>query len=248
MTLNFRLLRAGEIDCRIGSINNNGLSLLLYKDARCDMTLLDETVGPMNWERKHSRDNANCTVSIYDSERGEWVSKEDVGTESYTEAAKGLASDSFKRACVNWGIGRELYTAPFIWVRAGMYQTGTPKNGNPTCKDRFKVAEIQYNDNRGISKLVIQNCRSGEDVYRYEDGRTYSPRPEPEQKPKQVPKPERQAENSPQWICAACGNAIKPVNNNGEIITPKEIADRTIKKYGKPVCMPCAYKINGNTR
>ena len=116
MSRKFRLLRADEIDCRVAQIKENGLSLLLYKDARCDMNILDETVGEMNWQREHSRENANCNVGIWDTEKLMWIWKEDTGTESNTEAEKGLASDSFKRACVNWGIGRELYTSPFIWV------------------------------------------------------------------------------------------------------------------------------------
>ena len=103
MKLEFRTLRADEIDVRVGSVGNGNATLLLYKDARCDMNILDETVGPMNWERKHLRGNANCIVSIYDEDKKVWVSKEDTGTESNTEAEKGLASDSFKRACFNWG-------------------------------------------------------------------------------------------------------------------------------------------------
>ena len=103
MKLEFRTLRADEIDVRVGSIGNGNATLLLDKDARCDMNILDETVGPMNWERKHLRENANCIVSIYDEDKKVWVSKEDTGTESNTEAEKGLASDSFKRACFNWG-------------------------------------------------------------------------------------------------------------------------------------------------
>ena len=130
--MKFRKLRADEVDCRISTISDKGLSLLLYKDARCDMNILDETVGPMNWQRSHSRDNANCTVSIYDTEKQIWVSKEDTGTESYTEKEKGLASDSFKRACFNWGIGRELYTAPFIWIGADKCKL-VNRNGKFTC-------------------------------------------------------------------------------------------------------------------
>lgn len=102
----FRVLRADEIDCRISQIAKDGkwLDLLLYKDARCDMNILDETVGPFNWEREHFRENANCTVRIWDATKEQWISKEDTGTESNTEAQKGLASDSFKRACFNWGM------------------------------------------------------------------------------------------------------------------------------------------------
>lgn len=93
-----RTLTAREIECRVAQIKRNGLQLLLYKDARCDMAILDETFGPMNWMRHHTRDNANCIISVYDSEKGQWIDKEDVGTESNTEAVKGLASDSLGNA------------------------------------------------------------------------------------------------------------------------------------------------------
>lgn len=150
----FRLLRADEIDCRVAQISDRGLSLLLYKDARCDMNILDETVGAMNWQRKHSRENANCNVGIWDDINQCWVWKEDTGTESYTEAEKGLASDSFKRACVNWGIGRELYTAPFIWVNSA--DCNIKKDGNKfKCNDKFYVSEILYNDRDEITALKI---------------------------------------------------------------------------------------------
>lgn len=102
--MEFRKLRADEVTCRVSQVKPNGVVLLLYKDARVDMNVLDETVGPMNWQKAYSRDNANCTVSIWDDEKKQWISKEDTGTESRTEAEKGLASDAFKRACFNWGI------------------------------------------------------------------------------------------------------------------------------------------------
>jgi len=94
--MKFRKLKADEIDCRVSTINEKGLSLLLFKDARVDMNLLDETVGPMNWQRCHHMigDRLYCTVSIWDGKEGIWVSKQDVGTESYTEKEKGQASDS----------------------------------------------------------------------------------------------------------------------------------------------------------
>ena len=158
--LKFRTLKANEIECRIGQIKDNGLSLLLYKDARCDMNILDETVGAMNWERRHTRDNANCTVSIWDEYKSCWISKEDTGTESNTEAEKGLASDSFKRACVNWGIGRELYTAPFIWVKAEDCNIQGKK-----CYDKFFVEQIIYDDHRTIVALSIKNANNGKRVF-----------------------------------------------------------------------------------
>ena len=116
-----RLLKADEIECRIATINEKGLSLLLYKDARVDQKILDETFGIFGWKRSHQCIDGNlyCTVEIFDKDSGEWISKQDVGTMSYSEKEKGQASDSFKRACFNWGIGRELYTAPFIWIPAG---------------------------------------------------------------------------------------------------------------------------------
>lgn len=159
----FRVLRADEIDCRVNTVKppkdgkQGYITLLLYKDARCDMTILDETVGPMFWQREHSRDNANCKVSLYSKELGQWVSKEDVGTPSNTEAQKGLASDSFKRACTNWGIGRELYTAPDIYIF-----------GNPDALkyDRYLVTEIGYlEETRVINKLVIVSKKTGKVVF-----------------------------------------------------------------------------------
>lgn len=157
--MKFRDLRADEIECRVQQVKPNGLVLLLYKDARCDMSILDETVMPENWMRHHSRENANCIVSIWDADKKQWIEKEDTGTESNTEAAKGLASDSFKRACVNWGIGRELYTAPFIWVKAADCNIVNGK-----CYDKFAVEKIKI-DNKRITGLAIRNETNGKRVF-----------------------------------------------------------------------------------
>ena len=166
MNMEFRTLKANEIDCRINTINEKGLTLLLYKDARVDQNILDETVGNTNWQRKHTRDNANCIVSIWDGQKGQWIEKEDTGTESFSEAEKGLASDSFKRACFNWGIGRELYTSPFIWISKDQAQI-IEKGDKFTCYDKFKVESIEYNSNREITKLSIINDRTGVVVFTY---------------------------------------------------------------------------------
>lgn len=152
----FRLLKADEISCRVNQINDKGLTLLLYKDARVDMDILDETVGCMNWKKEYTRDNRNCIVSIWDENKHEWISKEDTGTESNNEAEKGLASDSFKRACVNWGIGRCLYTAPFIYIPASKVEI-TPKGNKFTTYDKFHVEAIKYDKNRNIIALSIKN-------------------------------------------------------------------------------------------
>ena len=84
----FRDLKAEEIDVRVAQVKQSGLSLLLYKDARVDQDILDETIGAMNWQRKHTRDNANCIVSLWDENKKQWVEKEDTGTESNTEKEK----------------------------------------------------------------------------------------------------------------------------------------------------------------
>ena len=151
--MEFRKLKPSEIDCRVGSVSKNGsgYSLLLYKDARVDMSILDETFGWDGWQREHEFKDGKlyCKVKIWSDRLSEWIVKEDVGTESYTEKEKGQASDSFKRACVNVGIGRELYTAPFIWI-----QGGDPK------KDKWEVQEITYNEVGEIKNLKLVEQKS----------------------------------------------------------------------------------------
>lgn len=157
-----RLLKASEIECRAGVISNKGLSLLLYKDARADQRILDETFGIFGWKRSHQSINGDlyCTVEIFDKETGMWVSKQDAGAagRSEKEREKSLASDSFKRACFNWGIGRELYTAPFIWIPAERTEI-QERGGKFCCNDRFSVATIAYNDERVISSLSVTNSK-----------------------------------------------------------------------------------------
>lgn len=168
MEVKFRPLKANEIEVRISQIASNWATLLLYKDARVDMDMLDETVGQLNWKREHLRENANCVVSIYDADKKEWVSKEDTGTESYTEKEKGLASDSFKRACVNWGIGRELYTSPSIFIlpRKDMVKKGKDSEfyendkGKYETKTRFHVELIEYDENKNITSLIIRDDKN----------------------------------------------------------------------------------------
>lgn len=164
----FRTLKADEIDCRVSTVSEKGCSLLLYKDARVDMNILDETFGVMGWQREHQMigDRLYCTVKIKDTDTGEWISKQDVGTESYTEKEKGQASDSFKRACFNIGIGRELYTAPFIWIGSDKCQITRNAQGKPTTYDRFEVSDIVIKDKK-ITGLAIINSKTRNIVYTY---------------------------------------------------------------------------------
>lgn len=223
----FRELRADEIDCRISQVkkDGSGLSLLLYKDARCDQNILDETVGPMNWKREHTRDNRNCIVSIWDAEKAQWIGKEDTGTESNTEREKGLASDSFKRACFNWGIGRELYTAPFIWITPGNYNVA--KDGK--VYDRFTVHGIGYT-NGVITGLEIKNQKLGRVVFKY--GKITQEAPEKPEKPDDEPEaPAGQAEPlKPFTPPANTGNGVAVVTTSATVPPvpeekPKEPSD-----------------------
>lgn len=163
--MKFRTLKASEIDCRIQSIGQNktgavGATILLYKDARVDMNILDETVGAMNWQRGHSVIDGNlyCTISIWDEEKGQWIAKSDVGTESNTEKEKGQASDSFKRAGFNWGIGRELYSAPFVYIQLDKSEY-KERNGKLTSNAKFKVKDIGYDESRNIVRLVVVDSK-----------------------------------------------------------------------------------------
>lgn len=160
-----RLLRVDEIECRVATVNEKGVSILLYKDARVDQKILDETFGPFGWQRSHQciEGNLYCTVTVYDKDSQTWVSKQDVGTTGFAEKEKSQASDSFKRACFNWGIGRELYTAPFIWVPADKISI-QQKGDKYYCNSYFAVSSIGYNSVREITALQIVDGK-GSTVY-----------------------------------------------------------------------------------
>ena len=158
----FRKLKANEIEVRIAQVNKGGVNLLLYKDARVDQNILDETFGIFGWKRSHQLigDRLYCTVEVRNNDTGEWISKQDVGTESYTEKEKGQASDSFKRACFNLGIGRELYSAPEIFYpksKLAAYED----DAKPKCYDKFRVKSISYADDGTIAKVTIDCMNYG---------------------------------------------------------------------------------------
>lgn len=154
----FRALTAGEVECRVGNCTENGVSVLLYKTARTDYAVLDETFGPFGWCCSYETVNGNlfCSISCRDATRGgEWVTKSNCGTESNQEAEKGEASDAFKRAGFTWGIGRELYTAPFIWVPAAkLTKLRKNQNGRWQCLDKFEVTHMEVSEGR-ITALAI---------------------------------------------------------------------------------------------
>lgn len=160
--IKIRNLKADEIECRIGTITDRGITLLLYKNARVDQAILDETFGIFGWQRPSYRDwwFSVFSVSVWDEEHQDWIMKQDVGSESDYEKEKGAASDSFKRACVNLGIGRELYTAPLIWVSADRIQI-QEKDHRKIVKDRFSVKSINISEDKVITALTIENQRAG---------------------------------------------------------------------------------------
>ncbi len=165
----FRTLRADEIEARVQMCREKGVSLLLYKDARCDMNILDEVATEFGWQRQHKELKGNIYCGVGLCFEGTWIWKWDCGAESNTEKEKGEASDSFKRACVNWGIGRELYTAPFIWIDAkNLKKLEQDDRGNWKCKDNFVVRDIDYYDG-AIDYLIIEDTATRSLVYQLGD-------------------------------------------------------------------------------
>jgi len=174
-------LPISSIDFRVQSINNGGYATILaYKDARVDMQRLDDVVGALNWKREHTRENKNCIVSIWDESKSQWVSKEDTGTESNTEAEKGLASDSFKRACFNWGIGRELYDYPVISVKLFDNEYVKPEKGSrdkPKATWDFKLKEWKWYSEFTNGKLSCLAAKDEQGKVRFKYGE-YKPKGE----------------------------------------------------------------------
>lgn len=246
----FRLLNADEIECRIAQIKENGLSLLLYKTARTDANLLDETIGVENWKNDFKVVDGVLYggIGIYSEKQGEWVWKWDAGTESNTEAEKGRASDAFKRAGFKWGIGRELYTAPFIWISSDKYNL---KNGK--CYDKFVVKEIGYNEKGEINNLIILNETTGNVVFPKNSsvvGNVSKDTPKP-QKAQEKPKEQKTEDlvmhdkktNSYFARCADCGGIITDLKKkDGSVFTVQDYVAASVKLYGRPVCNACRKK------
>ena len=244
---NFRLLKADEIECRISTISEKGLSLLLYKTARTDYALLDETVGIYNWQNDYKVIDGKmyCGIGIRCAggmkidpnaiyNYPEWVWKWNCGVESNTEAEKGQASDAMKRAGFCWGIGTELYSAPFIWIPADKCEIRKGQNGKFVCYDRFYVREINYTEDEVINSLTI--VKKNEVVYTFglasnpATQRTHDTVTAParvEYPAKQTaPTSEPDGEFYP--TCADCGKTITV-----------KVHDYSAKKFGTPLCMEC---------
>lgn len=175
--MKFRDLTADDIEVRVQSVKQNGLILLLYKTARTDMSILDETVGAENWQDKfyEVKGIMFCSIGINANYKNaelpdRWIWKSDAGTESNQDAEKGTASDARKRAGFAWGIGRCLYTSPFVWVKADKFNikdTGKKdKYGNPiyACNDRFAVEKIAIENKKIVGLSIINNSIKADNI------------------------------------------------------------------------------------
>ena len=230
----FRLLRADEIECRVARCSDKGVSILLYKTARTDADLLDETVGPENWENDFKLVDGVLYggIGILYGNRIVW--KWDAGTESNTEAEKGRASDAFKRAGFKHGIGRELYSAPFVWVGADKCNIKQGKNGKPQCEDNFEVSEIAYDAQERICKLRIS--LKGKEVYCM--GKANTAPPAAPEKPAESPKPAESVR------CENCGDTILSyLDDNGKTVSVGKHIAGSMNKFGKKLCINCIRKM-----
>lgn len=162
----FRDLTAADIEVRVQSVKQNGLILLLYKNARTDMSILDETVGAENWQDKfyEVKGIMFCSIGINSNYKhpelpDRWIWKSDAGTESNQDAEKGNASDARKRAGFAWGIGRELYTSPLIWVKSDKCNIQNNK-----CYDRFAVEKIAIENKKIVGLSIINNSIKADNI------------------------------------------------------------------------------------
>lgn len=254
----FRLLNADEIECRISEIDKEGrvLRLLLYKTARTDAALLDETCGYMGWCNDYREINGKmyCGIAIRDKDSGEWIWKWNVGTESNAEAEKGQASDALKRAGFVWGVGTELYSAPTIKIfsdRCNIKQYG----GKWRCYDNFSVAEISYNDREEISGLSI---RCNRDIcFTYGDVKDKLPSAKTQSQSRQkpsgnspsqsqpsgapAPKPgyRRPPESDVPVLCSKCGAQFMDYFDGTSLLKAASLAERSKSKNGVVLCAKC---------
>ncbi len=230
------LLTPADVELRVAQIQQTTygtyVTLLCYKDARCDMNILDEVFGKTNWKRTHEVLNGNlfCILSIWDEEKQQWVPKEDVGTESNTEATKGQASDSFKRASVNVGIGRELYDAPEIRFKLNEDEVYLGSNNKPKTYARFHVGTMNYDRNlQRYTEFTVLD-ETGTVRYDINKGKTVS-----HQSSGTVPpyESQRNTANGQTTYCSEC---------NGLIKSPK-VAEYSMKNYGRVLCYNCQKKL-----
>lgn len=153
-----RKLKADEIECRIAQCFDGKCTALLYKTARVDRAILDETFGN-HWQNDFKVIDGKMYggIGVFDHDLKEWIWRWDCGTESNTEKEKGEASDCFKRAGFKWGIGIELYSAPQIWLNIQTKKNDKGKFEPVNKYDKYDVKEVGYDSQGNINKLIIIN-------------------------------------------------------------------------------------------
>ena len=230
----FRKLTANDVEARVQSADEHGFVLLIYKNARVDQNILDETFTPFGWQNKYEEVKGNMYCSIGIKHDNEWIWKSNCGTESYTEKEKGEASDAFKRAGFNWGIGRELYTAPKTKIKGHTIE----RNGKYVPEYyTFDVVRLEVSDElpRRITALTIigKSMQGGyhEDcVFEWSD--------------KQYGIPEKVG-----IVCQGCGGLVVDTKKrNGEIWTASEMERYSQRRYGKVLCADCMKKAENEVK
>ena len=243
------LLGKDDIEVRIGEVKEYDgkkyVTLLLYKTARVDMRILDEKFGQFGWQNEYKTIDGKmyAGISVFHDKLNEWITKWNVGTESNIEAAKGEASDAFKRAGYLWGIGTELYSSPRITVyepnvtvKVDDYK-GTKKF---RCSDSFSVSEIEYDNKENIRKLAIWNDTKGKECFRWVDGKRVNSSEELVSKSasktakeiaKEIVKEAVKVSAEGKLVCENCGAEIS-----------QRVRDYSMDKYGRALCMTCQNK------
>ena len=223
----FRTLNADEIECRVSRCTEKGAVLLLYKTARTDADILDDTFGPHAWKNDFKIVDGVLYggIGVLEPISKEWIWKWDAGTESNTEAEKGRASDAFKRAGFKWGLGRELYSAPFVFIPAGKCTIKeSEKNGKKvySCYDSFDVMDIEYDESERISYLRIG--LKGATVFEWGDPAAKDP----------------EAVYADDLICEDCGRPIRDAKKkDGSPWKAADIAKYTKRGEGRQLCYEC---------
>lgn len=230
--LKFRKLTPDDIEIKVGAVNSKGYTLLLYKNARVDMAILDEAVGAENWQNKFYEvcGNLYCSLGInvnFNTDKEPlWIWKDDCGVESaYGDKEKGQASDARKRAGFAWGIGRELYSSPFVLIPCETTKEGNSYkivNGEDKLKsNNMRVKEITYNDNGTIKDLVIVDNKGVVAFSTLKGQKRVVDEPKPEQTQKV-------------HHCRQCGVEIEEV-----------VAKYSLNKYGTTLCRNCQKQQGG---
>lgn len=235
------LLTENDVELRVQQVSQTNYSvyavLLAYKNARVDMKILDSTFGVLNWQRKHEVVDGKllCTVSVYDAEKNSWVGKQDVGTESNTEAEKGQVSDAFKRACVNWGIGRELYDAPFIRIKLNDNEVVAGSNGKPKTYAKFHVQKMVYDRELGRFTTFTVVDEAGNirfDLTKSNTAAGAQVTAKQNTIPINVPTMSNPEQIDNSLSCSECGNTITP-----------KVMNFSKSKFGRALCYNCQKRL-----